>query len=204
MSFLIVGAIGVAAGAAKAISGGVKKKRAKQDAAEARKQMEAEKEKYAAMDTTNLYANMENTMEDLTVNQEEAQFMKQQQQQNQANIMANMKASAGSSGIAGLAQTLANQGSLDAQKSAISIGKQEAANQKAERAEASRLQGLEIKGEYGQRQDELDKISTFMGMAGADVASAEARKSAADEQMWSGISGAVGSASGGITNKLGM
>lgn len=204
MSFLIVGAIGVAAGAAKAISGGVKKKRAKEDAAEARKQMEAEKEKYAAMDTTNLYANMENTMEDLTVNQEEAQFMKQQQQQNQANIMANMKASAGSSGIAGLAQTLANQGSLDAQESAISIGKQEAANQKAERAEASRLQGLEIKGEYGQRQDELDKISTFMGMAGADVASAEARKAAADEQMWSGISGAVGSASGGITDKLGM
>ena len=45
MSFLIVGAIGVAAGAAKAISGGVKKKRAKEDAAEARKQMEAEKEK---------------------------------------------------------------------------------------------------------------------------------------------------------------
>jgi len=204
MSFLIVGAIGVAAGAAKAISGGVKKKRAKEDAAEARKQMEAEKEKYAAMDTTNLYANMENTMEDLTVNQEEAQFMKQQQQQNQANIMANMKASAGSSGIAGLAQTLANQGSLDAQESAISIGKQEAANQKAERAEASRLQGLEIKGEYGQRQDELDKISTFMGMAGADAASAEARKAAADEQMWSGISGAVGSASGGITDKLGM
>ncbi|MDB2613365.1 hypothetical protein N9Y89_01140 [bacterium] len=204
MSFLIVGAIGVAAGAAKAISGGVKKKRAKEDAAEARKQMEAEKEKYAAMDTTNLYANMENTMEDLTVNQEEAQFMKQQQQQNQANIMANMKASAGSSGIAGLAQTLANQGSLDAQRSAISIGKQEAANQKAERAEASRLQGLEIGGEYGQRQDELDKISTFMGMAGADAASAEARKAAADEQMWSGISGAVGSASGGITDKLGM
>lgn len=205
MSFLIVGAgIGVAAGAAKAISGGVKKKRAKEDAAEARKQMEAEKEKYAAMDTTNLYANMENTMEDLTVNQEQAQFMKQQQQQNQANIMANMKASAGSSGIAGLAQTLANQGSLDAQKSAIDIGKQEAANQKAERTEAGRLQGLEIQGEYGQRQDELDKISTFMGMAGADVASAEARKSAADEQMWSGISGAVGSVSGGITDKLGM
>ena len=204
MSFLIVGAIGVAAGAAKAISGGVKKKRAKEDAAEARKQMEAEKEKYAAMDTTNLYANMENTMEDLTVNQEEAQFMKQQQQQNQANIMANMKASAGSSGIAGLAQALANQGSLDAQKSAISIGEQEAANQKAERAEAGRLQDLEIQGEYGQRQDELDKISTFMGMAGADVASAEARKSAADKQMWDGISGAVGSASGGITNKLGM
>lgn len=204
MSFLIVGAIGVAAGAAEAISGGVKKKRAKEDAAEARKQMEAEKEKYAAMDTTNLYANMENTMEDLTVNQEEAQFMKQQQQQNQANIMANMKASAGSSGIAGLAQALANQGSLDAQKAAVSIGKQEAANQKAERAEASRLQGLDIKGQYGQRQDELDKISTFMGMASADVASAEARKAAADEQMWSGISGAVGSASGGITNKLGM
>ena len=159
------------------------KKRAKEEAAAARAEMEAQKEKYAAMDTSNLYANMENTMEDLTVNQGEAQFLKQQQQQNQANIMANMKASAGASGVAGLAQAMAQQGSLDAQKAAVSIGKQEQANQQAEREEASRLQGLEVEGDYKQRQDELDKISTFMGMASADAAAADQKEMAANQQM---------------------
>jgi hypothetical protein len=197
MSFIIVG-VGVAYGASKAISGAVKKKRAKEEAAAARAEMEAQKEKYAAMDTSNLYANMENTMEDLTVNQGEAQFLKQQQQQNQANIMANMKASAGASGVAGLAQAMAQQGSLDAQKAAVSIGKQEQANQQAERAEASRLQGLEVEGDYKQRQDELDKISTFMGMASADATAADQKEMAADKQMWDGIGSATSAIAGGV------
>jgi len=194
MSFLIVGAIGVAAGAATAISGGVQKKRAKKEAADAKAEMDAQKDKYAAMDTSNLYANMQNTMEDLTVNQGEAQFQKQQQQQSQANIMANMKSSAGASGIAGLAQTLAQQGSLDAQKAAVSIGNQEQNNQARERAEAGRLQGLDVEGQYGQRQDELDKISTFMGMSSADKQAADAKVAAADAKMWSGINSAASSA----------
>mgnify|MGYP003666436760 CR=1 FL=1 len=203
MSFLIVGAIGVAAGAAKAISGGVQKKRAKAEAATAKAEMDAQKEKYAAMDTSNLYANMENTQEDLTVNQGEAQFLKQQQQQNQANIMENMKASAGSSGVAGLAQSMAQQGSLDAQKAAVSIGRQEQQNQAKERAEASRLQGLDIQGQYGQRQDELDKTTTFMGMSAADKAAADSKEAAADEKMWKGISSAASSAAGGVGGATG-
>jgi len=197
MSFIIVG-VGVAYGATQAISGAVKKKRAKEEAAAARAEMDAQKEKYAAMDTSNLYANMENTMEDLTVNQGEAQFLKQQQQQNQANIMANMKGSAGASGIAGLAQAMAQQGSLDAQKAAVSIGKQEQANMQAERGEASRLQGLEVEGDYKQRQDELDKISTFMGMSSADATAADAKETAANKQMWDGIGSATSAISGGV------
>ena len=194
MTFLVVGAIGVAAGAAKAISGGVQKRKAKDEAATAKAEMDAQKEKYAAMDTSNLYANMENTQEDLTVNQGEAQFLKQQQQQNQANIMSNMKASAGSSGVAGLAQSMAQQGSLDAQKAAVSIGRQEQQNQASERAEASRLQGLDVQGQYGQRQDELDKTTAFMQMSPADKAAADAKEAAANEQMWGGVTDAAGSA----------
>ena len=149
MSFLLVGAaaVGVGAGVAKAISGAKQKKKAKEAEAIAKEEMERQKEKFASMDTSNPYANMENTMEDLTVNQQEADFMKQQQQQNQANIMQQMKGAAGGSGIAALAQTLANQGSMDAQKAAISIGKQESQNQQLERSQAAQNQVLEAQGE---------------------------------------------------------
>ena len=160
--------------------------------------MEKQKNAFANLDTSNPYSNMENTMEDLTVNQQEADFMKQQQQQSQANIMQQMKGAAGGSGIAALAQTLANQGSMDAQKAAISIGKQESSNQQLERAEASRLQGVEREGEIMSRDMERNKVSTLLGMAQSEKAAAGQKVAAADKKMWSGITGAAGALAGGL------
>jgi len=96
----------------------------------------------------NPYSGLENTMEDLTVNQQEADFQAQQFAQSQANIMDGLRGAAGSSGIAALAQSLAKQGSLAAQKSSASIGKQEAANQAMAAKEAGRLQSQEAKGDF--------------------------------------------------------
>ena len=81
---------------------------------------------------TNPYAdmNMENFAEDLTVNQQQAEFEKQQGMQSEANIMQGMQGAAGGSGVAGLAQAMANQGSQRAQRASASIGQQESANQK--------------------------------------------------------------------------
>jgi len=130
MSFLIAGAVvGIGAGVAKAISGGKQKKAAKAAEKKAKAEMQKQKDAFSKLDTSNPYANMENKMDNLTVNQGEADFMKEQQQQSQANVMQQMKGAAGGSGIAALAQTMANQGSMDAQKSAVSIGKQEQGNQ---------------------------------------------------------------------------
>ena len=192
MSFLIVGGIAVAAGAAKAISGGRQKKKAKEAEARAKAELDAQKKAFMGLDTTNPYQNMENTMEDLTVNQKEAEFMKQQQQQSQANILSSMKGAAGGSGIAALAQTMAQQGSLDAQKAAVSIGQQEQANQAKERAEASRLQGLEREGDIMSRNQEAQKVQMMMGMAADEVGAQREAVAAADEKMWSGISDAAG------------
>ena len=205
MSFLLVGAavVGVGAGVAKAISGAKQKKAAKAEEARAKAALEEQKSKFEALDTSNPYADMENTMEDLTVNQGEADFIKQQQQQSQANIMQQMKGAAGGSGIAALAQTLANQGSMDAQKSAISIGKQEQSNQMAERGEASRLQGLDRQGEIMSRDMERNKVTTLMGMSQSDKAAAGAKVAAADQKMSSGITGAAGALSGGLTGMAG-
>ena len=201
MSFLLAGAavIGAGAGIAKAISGGKAKKAARAEEARAKKEMQKQKDAFSKLDTSNPYENMENKMEDLTVNQQEADFVKQQQQESQANIMQQMKGAAGGSGIAALAQSMANQGSMDAQKAAVSIGKQEAGNQMQERQAASQIQNQERQGEIMSRDMERNKVSTLMGMSQADKAAASQKVAAADQKMWSGITGAAGAVAGGLT-----
>ena len=200
MSFLLVGAaaVGVGAGVAKAIGGAKRRKAAEAEAKQAKAEVEARKQQFANLDTSNPFANMENKMEDLTVNQQEAEFMKQQQQQSQANILNQLKGAAGSSGVAGLAQTLANQGALDAQKASISIGRQEQANQQLERQAAQQIQAQERQGEIMSRDMERNKVSNLMAMASADEEAANMKEQMANQQMWSGI----GQAAGSITNAL--
>ena len=201
MSFAIVGTVAVTAaaikagaGIAKGIAGSIQAKKAAREQAKAQKELDKNKALYASLDTSNPYMNMENTMEDLTVNQQEAEFVKQQQEQQRANILDQMRGAAGGSGIAALAQTLANQGSLDAQKAAVSIGKQESANQMAAAKEEARLQGLEREGELISRQAEFGKVSSMMGMSADEVAAARAKREAATGMAMSGIDNVAGAA----------
>ncbi len=207
MAFAVVGAVaaGISAvgGIAKAIDGGIKAKKAKKEAAEAQLELDKQKKAFENLDTSNPYQNMENTMEDLTVNQAEAEFTRQTQQQNQANIMQQMRGAAGGSGIAALAQTLANQGSIDAQKAAASIGTQEAANQKLERQEAAKIQSLEREGEIISRNAQAGKIGSLMGMAADEVSQAKAAQAAGQQQMIGGITDTLGAASGALTGQFG-
>jgi len=176
---------------------GRKKRIAEQKAA--KKEMEKQKRAFEALDTSNPYKNMENKMEDLTVNQQEAEFASQKAAQNRANVMQQMKGAAGGSGIAALAQQMANQGSLDAQKAAVSIGKQESANQMAERKEAAQIQTKEREGEVKSREWEKDKVSTLLGMAQQRKGAADqARADAMKDQM-----GAVGDIAKGAFSAAG-
>ena len=125
---------------------------------------------WGCIDTTNPYLNLENKFEDLTVNQAQAQFESQQFQQSQANILDSLKGAAGGGGVAALAQSLAQQGQLAAQKSAVSIGQQEQANQMKERTEASRLDTLERQGVEKSRTMERDKYATLLGMSQQETA----------------------------------
>ena len=133
----------------------------------------------------NQYAGMENTYEDLTVNQQQAQFQAQQGQQQRANIMQQMQGAAGGSGIAALAQTLANQGQLQTQQISASIGQQEAMNQKLraqgaaqvqlqERAGAAAVDLQQRQGEGMVQQAESGRISTLLGMEYGALTGAEA------------------------------
>ena len=189
MSFVLAGAVALSAGvsAAKAINGAAKKKKALAAAKVAKAQMEQDKERYANLDTSNVYKNLENKFEDMTVNKQQAEMESQQNQQNQANILKDMNKAAGGSGIAGLAQAMANAGITAAQKATASIGAQEAANQKTIAQEASSLQDMERQGENVARQDERDKVGTLLGMSQAELSGENQKISDFDAQMWEGI-----------------
>ena len=161
--------------------------------------------KYMGLDTSNLYgdvsnpyADMQNVYEDLTVNQQEAQFVKQQQQQQQANIMQQMGGAAGGSGIAGLAQAMANQGSQQAQRASASIGKQEQATQMAAARGAEQVQTMERQGGWKadmtrragaeqSRELEKSKVSTLFTMATGRLTQAKQAEQDRENAMWAGV-----------------
>lgn len=162
----------------------------------------------------NPYADMENVYEDQTVDLKAAEFAKEQSQQSLSNIMASMKGAAGGSGVAGLAQVLANQGVKQAQQASADIGRQEQANQARARAEAGRLQQLDREGEQrrdllereGRRQVEqfdLQKQDKMLEMAMNRKAAADQAIANANAQLDSFVSGAVTGGLGALTGGAG-
>ena len=185
MSFLVAGAAVITAGVeiAKMIQGNKQAKEARVDAQKSKAELNKSRDMFESMDTSNPYLNMENAYEDLTVNKQAAEFQRDTQMQNQANIMQQMRGSAGGSGIAALAQTLAQQGSKDAQQASASIAQQEAANQRLVAQEASRIQTKEREGIGISRNQQFGKIQGMMGMAAGDLAGARSRLQAGQEAM---------------------
>ena len=159
----------------------------------------------------NVYEGMENTMEDLTINQKQSQFQAQQNQQSQANMLNAIQSGGGFN--AGNIQALSNQSQLAAQQASASIGQQESNNTRLKAQEASRLQQMERQGQLqvqaGEgklQQMQLDKQSTLLGMSMQQVGNAQ-DAIASNQAMWgniiSGVTGIVGSlASGGGTGLL--
>ena len=187
--------LGIATSIGSSIFGAIKarkeERRAKRKMKKEQRKMKELEDIYANIDTSNPYLNMENTMEDLTVNQQQADFERQSFQQTQANIMSNLAGAAGGSGIAGLAQSLAQQGQIAAQKQSADIGRQEAANQMAERQMAGKIQGMEREGEIISRKQQTEQTGTLLGMAQQRTAAAASQAAAAKEAKWSAISGGI-------------
>jgi hypothetical protein len=150
--------------------------------------LKKQQDEYKAMEFKNPFSNMENTFEDLTVNQQQAQFQAQQGSQQRANIMQGLRGAAGSSGIAGLAQSLANQGQLQTQQISASIGQQESRNQMAAAKGASAVQVAQRQGDQWVQQANMDRQATLLGMqmgqtTGANLASQQAQANQMNAQM---------------------
>mgnify|MGYP003666432555 CR=1 FL=1 len=189
-------AVGVIGGISNIIGGNKAGRAARAQQAKARKEMQKQKAAYGAMDTSNIYANVqnqfsdmstENFAEDLTVNQQQAQFEAEQGAQNRANIMQGMQGAAGGSGIASLAQAMANQGQNAARQASASIGQQESRNQQMKAQAAGQIQlqerqgeataeGLRLGGATAARGLEYKKQEGLMGLAAGELSAGRSRR----------------------------
>ena len=190
MGAIMSGVQGIA-GIASGLIGAGKRKR-EQRAAQA--EFDTRKSQFEGLDTSNLYSNLENVYEDLTVNQQQAEFTNRAQQQSMANTMDTMQGAAGGSGIAALAQAMANQGSQNAERAGISIGQQERSNQAAQMQQAAQNQLLERQGEGQSRAAELNKVSTLMGMSGQRLGAANEARAAGKQAILGGVGNILGGA----------
>ena len=136
-------------------------------------------------DMQNYYEGMENTAEDLTVSTQAAQFQMQQGEQQRANVLQALRSAAGGSGIAALAQSLANQGVLQTAQVSAQIAQQERQNQLAQAQMGMQLQMAERQGQsaadMAQRggeamvqQAEMSRKSALLGMEYGGMAGANA------------------------------
>ena len=181
---------------------------------QAKAEMEAMKSEYRNLDTSNLnagvrneFTNMENAYEDVTVNQQQAQFQAKQGDQQRANIMSSLRGAAGGSGIAGLAQSLAGQGTLQARQVSADISRQEAANQQLigrgayqVQQGAAQVQQFQLQGQAAVQAAEAGRTSTLLGMEMGEMAGARAGVQSAYANQMSGL----GAISGMQNARMGM
>lgn len=136
--------------------------------------LEKEMGRYKSMTFKNPYA--ENVYEDITISKESAEFQMEQAAQQRADIMQGLSGAAGTSGIAGLAQSLAVQGAMQARQASADIAKQEAYNQKLIAQGAQQVQ----RGEDWVQQMEIQRKQDLLmarlgGVSGARQAQQRAQ-----------------------------
>ena len=185
------GVIGGLTGIAGGLIGGGKRRREQR---EAQSEFNRNKARYENLDTSNLASNLDNAYEDLTVNQQQAEFASQQQQQALSNTMGSMQGAAGGSGIAALAQAMAGQQSQNLQAASVSIGQQESRNQMQAAQGDMTVQSMELQGAQQSRAAELDKTETLLGMSQQRLGAANQARDKATQSLVSGI----GSLAGGV------
>lgn len=196
-------AIGGAIQGVTGILGGIiggRKRRREQRAAQA--EFNRRKMAYENLDTSNLYGNLSNTMEDLTVNTQQADYTARLQQNQMAATMDAMSGAAGGSGIASLAQAMANQASTNAERAGISIGQQERQNEILRNQMEGNLQLQEAAGATAARSLEYEKSQNLLGLSGQRLAAANQARQEATQSILGGVGNLVGAAAPGIAGAI--
>jgi len=136
---------------------------------EAKETTEAAKKEYREFE-------FENPFEDLTVDTTTFDLQREMGDQARTDIMSQFKGVAGGSGIAGLAQSLANQGTLQARQITADIARQEKQNEMMYR-----------QGEQMVASAEAGRVSTMYGSELGNLAGARAGFSQAQANEMAGL-----------------
>ena len=208
----------IAVAAAPGIIGAVgslfgRKKRRREQAA-ARKELKAARKAFENIeyknpyaDLTNPYVGMENPYEDLTVDTQAADYLREQQQQSQANILSNLKGVAGGSGVASLAQQMANISAGQAKQASAQIAQQERANQQAklkgqftvdtmQRKAQGQVDIAKMQGEAFRQKQEQARIAALYGLSIDRIDAADKARQTARAGVISGLGQAAGGVAG--------
>ena len=191
---------------------GRRKRRKKQRASrknleQAKKAFESIEYKNPYADLTNPYAGMENPYEDMTVDTQAADYLREQQQQSQANIMQQLKGVAGGSGVAGLAQQMSNIATGQARQASAQIAQQERANQQArlkgqltidtmQRKAQGQVDVAKMGGEATRQKQEQARISALYGLGIDRMSAADTARQTATSNLFSGLGQAAGGVAG--------
>jgi hypothetical protein len=187
----VAGAIGGVANIAGSLIGGkARRKEAKIAAA----QYEVQRQQLENTNFTNPFANLENTAEDLTVNQQASQF---QAQQADAALAQGLDAIVAGGGGGGGAQAIAAAALASKQGISADLASQESRNQAMRAQQAATNQGLEAQGEEDLQTQNYNKNQDLLKMASARKQQADAAKAKATEQLMGGI----GQIAGGFGGK---
>tara|TARA_Y100001937_G_scaffold30242_1_gene43577 strand:- start:1077 stop:1907 length:831 start_codon:yes stop_codon:yes gene_type:complete len=180
-------------GAASGVGGIVQflagKKRAKRNTQRTERAFRAEVQNLRNVDVSNPFARISNPYANLTVNQQQARFQAEQGQQALTDILAQQSAAAGGSGIAALAQAMANQRTGQIQQASASIGQQESANaQLRAQGEAQRQMAI-ARGEQVAQDQRATKASVLTDLAAKEFQAAQEYEQQLDKALGQGISG---------------
>ena len=186
---VVMGIVQAGIGIAKAVGGGIEKRKQEELAREAKERGDKYMDQYRNFDPR-----VQNPYEDLTVNLQQADYMKQQQAQQSADTLQQLRGVGGGAGAAALATAMSRQGALNAQRASASIAQQERQNQ-------LRSKGFEATEEKRVKEFNLKRIQDLGAYEFGTASAATAAGQMANQQMWGGIGDAasgIGSAVGGM------
>ena len=190
--------IGGAAQVAGSLIGSGKRKR-EQQAAE--QQQQADAEQVRNFQFNNSWKGLENTAEDLTVNQQAANFQAAQNDQALAGVQDAIVQSGGGGGGA---TALANAALGAKQGASASLAQQEQQNAQIRVNQASKLQQLEAQGDEDLQTQRYEQADSNLALSNSRLANANAARAQATQQLVGGIGQAAGGLAGGIKDAGGL
>jgi len=171
-------------GFAGSLFGGRARRRAQKEAGRKLQQRMGE---YEQFNFVNEYADIDNPLEDLRVNTQQAEFASQQQQQSLANTLDTLRSGGGGLGAAALAQAMANQQSQNLIQASASIGTQESANQMAAAQAQQQLNLQEAAGAMDVQQSEFGRTSTLLDISAQNKLRADQARQEATQALVGGL-----------------
>lgn len=183
-------------GIAQGLIGRGKRRRARQ---QAQADFDVAKQRFMERDLSDPTAGLSSQLEDISVSGQAQEMQLGAQQQALSDTMGSMRQTAGASGIAALAQSLAGQQAKNIQATTADLAQQEASLQMAQAGERSQLQQARMQGDMAQRSMQNEYNQDMLQMTGQALGRAKAAEQAANKAL---IGGVTTLATGGLSAAL--